>query len=337
MKRRIALVTGGFSGEAVISYKSAKNIETQIDKDKFDVYTIDICKEGWLYVSEDGSRQEVDKNDFSIVVNGQKLHFDAALMCIHGSPGEDGKLPGYFDLIGLPYTSCDAAIGAITFNKRFTVALAAINGITVAGSVLVIKDNGYQLDKIKHLRFPVFIKPNNGGSSVATSKVVSYDEEKLKAAINKAFEADKQVLVEEFIKGRELTVGVYKLHGETVVLPMSEVILKPKSEEEYFDFEAKYSGKTEEITPALVDDEIKEKINKAAEILYDALNCKGIVRIDFIYDTEKKLPYMLEINTVPGQTDASFIPQQINAAGKSLTSVYTGFLEEAIASGKIKL
>ncbi len=333
MKKKVALVTGGFSGEAVVSYKSAKNIESLIDKEKFDVHVIDICDEGWMY-TEGEERKQVDKNDFSIQLNGEKINFDAALMCIHGAPGEDGKLPGYFDLIGLPYTSCDAAIGAITFNKRFTVALASINGITVANSVLVIKGTDYHFDKIKNLNFPVFVKPNNGGSSVATSKVVKYDEALLKEAIDKAFEADKQVLVEEFIKGRELTVGVYKLHGETVVLPMSEVVMNTNADHEFFDFEAKYSGKTTEITPADVDDEIKSKINSAAEILYDSLNCKGIVRIDFIYDTDKKIPYMLEINTIPGQTDASFIPQQMRAAGKDLGAVYTEFLNEAIVSKK---
>ena len=333
MKKKVALVTGGFSDEALVSYKSAKNIEGIIDKEKFDIYVIDICEEGWMY-TEGQKRKQVDKNDFSIELNGEKINFDVALMCIHGTPGEDGKLPGYFDLIGLPYTSCDAAVSAITFNKRFTIALASINGINVANSVLVIKGADYHFDTIKNFKFPVFVKPNNGGSSVATSKVVEYDEALLKEAIDKAFEVDKQVLVEEFIKGRELTVGVYKLNAETVVLPISEVIMNTTANHEFFNFEAKYSGRTTEITPADVDDEIKSKINSAAEILYDSLNCKGIVRIDFIYHTDKKILYMLEINTIPGQTDTSFIPQQMRAAGKDLGAVYTDFLNEAIASKK---
>lgn len=335
MKKKVALVTGGFSGEAEVSYKSAKNIERQIDKEKFDVFVIDICKDGWIYRATDDTPQNVDKNDFSIIVNSQKIHFDVALMCIHGTPGEDGKLPGYFDLVGLPYTSCDAATAAITFNKRFTVALAAINDVHVADSVLVFKDSGYKLEEIKNLHFPVFVKPNNGGSSVNTFKIVSYDEKVLKESIDKALEADGQVLIEEFIKGRELTVGVYKLNNEIFVLPMSEVLMpSTNADHEFFDFEAKYSGKTQEITPANVDEEIKTKINKAAENLYNALNCKGIVRIDFIYDTEQKIPYMLEINTVPGQTDASFVPQQVRAAGKDLGKLYTGFLEEAMNTKK---
>ncbi|MES2847487.1 MAG: hypothetical protein V4685_00405 [Bacteroidota bacterium] len=210
MKKTIALVTGGYSGESVISYKTAATIEQNIDTEKWNYYLIDINPEGWFYTTASGEKMAVDKNDFSISIAGNKILFDAVLIALHGTPGEDGKLQGYFDCLNIPYTSCDAATSALTFNKRFTVAVAGASGINVANSVLLIKDQFTSADEnVKHLKFPVFVKPNNGGSSIGMSKVNSHTEE-LGQAVTKAFKEDTQVLIEEYIKGREFTIGVLK-------------------------------------------------------------------------------------------------------------------------------
>src|SRR4051812_33281823 len=223
MKKKIALVTGGFSGEAVISYRSAKTIYNHLDKDRYEVFKIDINTEGWFYENENGNRFDVNKNDFTIDRNGEKISFDAVFIGMHGTPGEDGKLQGYFDMLRLPYTTCDAATSALTFNKRFTVAVAAFAGIKVARSVLFHKNNFTSADEVvQSLQFPVFVKPNNGGSSIGMSKVNAFSEE-LGAAVEKAFKEDDQVLVEEFIQGREFTIGVFKTRGNIITLPITEV------------------------------------------------------------------------------------------------------------------
>ena len=326
MKPKIAFVTGGYSGEAEISYLSAKTIEKNIDPEKFDAYKIDVTPLGWYHQLPDGKKIEIDKNDFSLMINNEKIHFDAVLIGIHGTPGEDGKLQGYFDIMHLPYTSCDCAISALTFNKRYTVAVASFSGINVANSVLLFKNNYESPDEqVKNLRFPVFVKPNNGGSSIGMSKVNSPSEE-LGAAIEKAFKVDEQVLVEEYIKGRELTIGVFKSKGKIIALPITEVITK----KDFFDYEAKYLGASLEVTPAEIDEDITQQIKEEAVKIYQIFNCNGIVRIDFIYNKEEGVPYMLEINTVPGQTEASLVPQQIKAMGWSLMEFYTALIEECL-------
>ncbi len=322
--KKIALVTGGYSGEAVISYKSAVTIEKNIDTTKWDCYKIDIHPSGWFYMAPDGSRIAVDKNDFSVTINNAKINFDAVLIGLHGTPGEDGKLQGYFDCLKIPYTGCDAASSALTFNKRYTVSVAANSGIKVAKSVLLLKQNGYHIDEIiKQLQFPVFVKPNNGGSSIGMSKVNAPADD-VAAAIEKAFKEDDQVLVEEFISGREFTIGVFKAKGKIIALPITEII----SKKEFFDFEAKYQGASEEITPAQVEEAVTQQIRTAAQKIYGVFNCKGIVRIDFIYNQKEGEPYMLEINTVPGQSEASLVPQQVVAMGWSLKEFYSALIEE---------
>ncbi|HNP21929.1 MAG TPA: D-alanine--D-alanine ligase [Panacibacter sp.] len=327
MKKRIALVTGGYSGEAEISYKSAITVEQNIDLGKFEVYKIDITQNGWFYLAKDGSKSPVDISDFSVSDGSSKIKFDAALMCIHGNPGEDGKLQGYFDMLNLPYTSCDAATSALTFNKRYTVAVAAFSGIHVARSVLLFKDRFTSPEEIVNtLRFPVFVKPNNGGSSIGMSKVNTASEE-LGAAIEKAFKEDNQVLVEEYIQGREFTIGVFRKNKEVITLPITEII----SKKDFFDFEAKYLGASEEITPAQADEAVLNKVRDAARKIYSIFNCRGIVRIDFIYNEKAGEPFMLEINTVPGQSEASLVPQQVKANGWTLKEFYTALIEEALA------
>ncbi|CAN5499764.1 D-alanine--D-alanine ligase [soil metagenome] len=327
MKKTIALVTGGFSGESVISYKTAITINNNIDSEKWDCYTIDINLEGWFYSTPEGEKIAVDKNDFSITIDNRKILFDTVLIALHGTPGEDGKLQGYFDCLGISYTSCDAATSALTFNKRYTVAVAAFGGMDVAKSLHLFKYNlNSPEDILAALKLPVFVKPNNGGSSIGMSKVS--DASVLQEALDKAFKEDEQVLVEEFIQGREFTIGVFKSKGNIITLPMTEVITK----KDFFDFEAKYHGESEEITPAVADESIAKKISDAAKHAYAIFNCRGVVRIDFIYDEISGNPYMLEINTVPGQSEASIVPQQVKAMGWSLKEFYSALIEESLTN-----
>lgn len=329
MKPNIAFVTGGYSGEAVISYKSAITIENNIDKDKYDVYTINITPGGWFY-STGTDNLPVDKNDFSININGTIIKFDAVLIGIHGTPGEDGKLQGYFDLLNLPYTSCDAATSALTFNKRYTVAIAAFSGIRVAKSVHLFRHNAILPEEIlAQVQLPVFVKPNNGGSSIGMSKVLT--PAALPVALEKAFNEDEQVLVEEFIKGREFTIGVFKTKEEIIILPVTEVI----SKKDFFDYEAKYTaGMSTEVTPAEIPEGILEKLTQNARKVYELFNCRGIVRMDFIYNEENELPYLLEINTVPGQSEASIVPQQVKALNWTLKAFYSALIDEALLRRK---
>ena len=323
MKKNIALVTGGFPGEAAISYKSATTIDNHLDREKFNVYKIDINPNGWFYESADGKKSEVNKNDFSIQTANGPIKFDAVFIGMHGTPGEDGKLQGYFDTLKIPYTSCDAASSAITFNKRYTVAVAAMAGIHVSRSFHLFKHTAVPLQQIiDGLSFPVFVKPNNGGSSIGMSKV--YESKELEGAIQKAFKEDDQVLVEQMIKGKEFTIGVFKTKGNIVTLPMTEVI----SKKDFFDYEAKYQGASTEVTPAQLDETSADKIRDAAKKIYAVFNCRGVVRIDFILEENSKYPYMLEINTIPGQSDASIVPQQVKAMGWSLKEFYTKLVEE---------
>ena len=325
-KKRIALITGGYSGESVISYKSAKTINDNLDRSRWEPFWIDICKDGWFYVDEEGKKSSVDKNDFSISVEGHKINFDAALIALHGTPGEDGKLQGYLDDIGIPYTSCDATTSAITFNKRYTVAVAAFSGIAVAKSLHIFKHSRITSTSIlAELKLPLFVKPNNGGSSLGMSKVNVAED--LEAALDKAFAVDNQVLVEECVEGREFTIGVYKHKGEIIPLPITEII----TQQAFFNYEAKYLGESEEVTPAKVSEDISDKIRQSAINAYMAFNCSGVVRIDFIYEEKEQKPYMLEINTVPGQSDASIIPQQVRAAGMTLTSFYSMLLDSCLS------
>ena len=325
MKKTIALVTGGFSEEAVISYKSAITIQNNMDPKKWICYLIDISSSGWFYTQPNGDKVAVDKNDFSLIVNGNKIQFDAVLIGLHGTPGEDGKLQGYFDCLNIKYTSCNTATSALTFNKRYTVAVAAFGGIKVANSIHLFKNTPIAINEIlSKVSLPVFVKPNNGGSSIGMSKVNF--ENDLPQAIEKAFKEDDQVLIEEFVKGREFTIGVFKSKGKIIALPITEVI----TNKEFFDYEAKYNGASQEITPAILEESIAEKIRSAAVKAYSIFNCNGVIRIDFIYNDSNGEPYMLEINTVPGQSEASIIPQQVKAMGLTLQDFYSSLIEECL-------
>lgn len=327
MKKKIALVAGGYTGESVVSMKSAQTVFQHIDKNKYDVYRIVIDNESWRYIDMNDQIFPIDRNDFSVTINSNKIKFDVAFIIIHGTPGEDGKLQGYFDMIGMPYTSCDAATSAITMNKAYTKSVIdGIEDVHMAKSMQLFKEQGYSADQVlKALQLPVFVKPNNGGSSLGMSKVKEAGE--LQSALDKAFEVDSQVIVEEFIGGREFTIGIYKVEGNVNVLPCTEIV----SSKEFFDYEAKYTtGVTNEITPGRMTEEEKARVEAAMLKIYNRLNCKGVVRIDYILHHDNSLMYVLEVNTVPGQSQNSIIPQQVRAAGMSMTDFYGAIIEEAI-------
>ena len=327
MKKNIALVAGGYSGEYVISVQSAVTIENNLDSSKYNVYKIIITQEGWSYTGADGKATEVDKNDFSITLNGSKVTFDAVFIGIHGTPGEDGRLQGYFEMLGIPFTSCGMVTSALTFNKSYcNKVVDALQVVNVSRSVHIFREQPYQTAEIlAQLRLPVFVKPAEGGSSIGMSKVKT--EAELPPAIEKAFKEDSQVLIEEFIKGRELTIGLYRAGGNLTVLPITEVV----SSKEFFDYEAKYTpGISNEITPAPVSEDIAKQVRETAAILYNKLNCKGIVRVDFIYEESSGKLFFLEINTMPGQSENSLVPQQVRAAGKTLKEFYGLLLEESM-------
>ena len=328
MKKIIALVTGGFTGESVISLKSADFVFKNLNAEKFEIFKIIVTRESWFHVDENGLKHKIDKNDFTLDISGRTIHFDGVFLMLHGSPGEDGKLQGYFDMLNIPYTSCDALTSSITMNKGYSKAIVAdIDDLHVAKSVQLFGEKVENVEKVTAtLSLPYFVKPNNGGSSIGMSKVKSYEE--LPEALEKAFKEDDQVLVEEFIDGREFSVGVYHGSAGIQVLPATEVI----SSKEFFDFEAKYTpGVTEEITPGRMTEDERARVEKVVKDVYLKLNCRGMVRIDYFLQKDTGNFYFVEINTIPGQTETSFIPQQVRAAGKSIQDFYTEILETALA------
>ena len=331
MKSNIALVTGGYTGESVVSFKSADFVESQIDREKYNIYKIVIIKEGWYFQDTDAVKHSVDKNDFSILLNNKKINFDAAFIMLHGSPGEDGKLQGYFDLLDIPYTSCDVLTSSLTMNKGYSKAI--VNGIKdlyIARSIQLFENSVHaEKELLANLDFPLFIKPNNGGSSIGMTKVKTTLE--LPDALQKAFNEDQQVLVEEFVQGREFSIGVFKNKKGLHVLPATEVI--PSND--FFDFEAKYTpGATEEITPGRMTEAEKSRVERIVAEIYIKLNCKGMVRIDYFLQNETSNFYFIEINTIPGQTAQSFIPQQVRAAGLNIAEFYGALIEMALNTKK---
>lgn len=324
MKKKIALIAGGDSGEYSISIKSASMVSAEIDRSKYEVFIIEIKEKNWTYKHPDLVEIQIDKNDFSLKIADEKIVFDLVFNMIHGSPGENGKLQGYFDMIGLRYTSSNAITSALTFNKAYCNAVVRSSGVAVSKSVHLFKHDKLDLETIlDEISLPIFIKPNQGGSSVGISKV-SHSKD-LKAALDRAFVEDDEILIEEYIKGREMTCGAFKFDSETMCFPVTEIIPK----KEFFDFEAKYQqGMSEEITPAQISEEEKQNIHQTVEKLYRVLNCKGVVRFDFIL-TDKNL-WFLEVNTIPGMSSASIVPQQIREMGYTLGEFYTMIIEEAL-------
>ena len=327
--KNIAIVMGGYSGEHDISIASGTQVYQTLDKSKYNVKRIVIERGGWYCLTDDERQLPVDKSDFSVIVDGQKVVFDLAFILIHGNPGENGKLQGYFDMLGIKYTTCGFYTSALTFHKGYCNPVVKSFGVVkVAKSVLLYKSQKVDDDEIvTKLGLPVFVKPATGGSSVATTKVKS--KEALLPAIKEAFTEADEVMVEEYIKGREFDCGVFQSKGRKYVFPITEII--PKGNHEFFDYDAKYNGFSNEVTPAEVEDGVATLIQQTSDKLYDMLNCKGIVRFDYIYDTEHRELYFLEVNTIPGQSAESIVPKQARAMGISTEQLYDMAIEAALA------
>jgi D-alanine-D-alanine ligase len=326
MKKNIALIAGGDSGEYVISVNSASVIKQNLDDEKYNVFTILISGKKWVYLDDEGNEYPVDKNDFSINAHNQKIFFDCALITIHGTPGEDGKLQGYLELLSIPYTTSGILGCSLTFNKFFCNAFASQLGVQVARSVKFRKGDTLTLEDITaKISLPVFVKPNEGGSSLGTTFVS--EQENLLNAIDICFEHDDEVLIEEFIEGTELTCGVYTRNGEVVVLPVTEIV--SKSGASFFDYKAKYTkGAADEITPARVADEVTLQVQKTTGFLYKRLELKGVCRLDYIFG--RKGLFFLEANITPGMSDRSIVPQQAAHMGVSMKELFDDIISEAI-------
>ncbi len=324
MKRTVAIIAGGDSSEHEVSMNSAKGIYSFIDKEKYNLYIVELSKKAWEAVLEDGSRSKIDKNDFSFMDGDKKIKPDFAYITIHGTPGENGILQGYFELLDIPYSTCDVLISAMTFSKFTLNQYLKGFGVRVAESMLVNKHFGID-DKevIEKIGLPCFIKPNASGSSFGVTKVKT--PEQIQSALKEAFAESDDVMIEAFMDGIELANGCYKTKEKSVVFPITEVV----SDNEFFDYNAKYKGEVTEITPARLSHELTDRVQKLTSAIYDILGCKGIVRIDYIITEGEKIN-MLEINTTPGMTATSFIPQQVRAAGIDIKDVMTDIIEDSI-------
>ncbi len=322
-KLNIAVVTGGDSSEYSVSLKTAATVARTLDKKRYNPIILTIRNNEWYYGTPDDPGPEVNKNDFTVTVNNKKIVFDCVFMTIHGTPGEDGKLPAYFDMLKIPYTCSNVLTSALTFNKYATKVFLSNLGIQTAPGILIERGKPFSYDEIViKLGFPCFVKPNNSGSSFGVTRVKQ--ESELKDAIEKAFVEDREVLVEKCIEGMELSGGVLKTSDRELILPPTELVSKT----EFFDFAAKYEGASEEITPARLPEKVIASIANTSSLIYDTLQCSGIVRIDYFYSSGNI--YFLELNTVPGMTETSIVPQQVEAAGMKLSEFFTIAVEDAI-------
>jgi D-alanine-D-alanine ligase len=323
----VAIVAGGDSGESGISLKSGRQVELHIDRSRYNPFLIVIRGSDWFYAIEK-KKFRIDKNDFSLTIGRKKIRFSLVFNAIHGTPGENGKLLGYFDMLKIPYTSSDVTTSALAFNKSFCKQVVRSQQVNVAGSVHLTRQTLYTVAAIlEKVKLPVFVKPNNGGSSVGMSKVNLKKD--LKPALELAFREDDEVLVEEYIAGRELTCGVLRSNGKIEALPVTEIIPK----KEYFDFEAKYKkGMSDEVVPARIPVGVASACSDISKLLYEVLLCKGIVRFDFIYTGSEF--YFLEVNTVPGMTAASIVPKMAAARGWTFTELITRIIEETLNGRK---
>ena len=335
MKKTIAIVAGGDSSEHDVSLRSAEGIYSFLDKERYEVYIIEIKGMAWEAQLKDGSRSNVDRNDFSFMEGDKRIRPDFAYITIHGTPGENGILQGYFDLIHLPYSTSDVLVEAMTFNKFTLNQYLKGFGVSVSESLIVRKGFEHLVtddEIIEKIGLPCFVKPNAGGSSFGVTKVKSADQ--IHEAILKAMHESDEVMVEAFMEGTEISQGCYKTQEKEVVLPATEVV----SDNEFFDYNAKYNGQVREITPARLKEETAERVSLITSMIYDILGCNGIIRVDYIITRttdengkEKERINMLEVNTTPGMTATSFIPQQVRAAGMDMKDVLTDIIENKLS------
>ncbi|MBR3518629.1 MAG: D-alanine--D-alanine ligase [Paludibacteraceae bacterium] len=324
MKKKIAIVAGGDQSELEVSLRSAAGLYSFIDKEKYDLFIVTIVGTDWK-VEYDGEKYNIDKNDFSFTDKaGEKVRFDFAYITIHGVPGEDGKLQGYFDLLRIPYSCCGVLAAALTFNKYFCNKFLNEFNVPSAKSILLNKGDKVDAKAIEEeLGMPIFVKPNGGGSSYGTSKVKS--PEGIQAAVDAALVESDQVIIESFMQGTEITCGIYKTKEKTIVFPITEVV----SKNEFFDTDAKYNGAVEEITPARLSQVVTDRVQRLTSMIYDHIGAKGIIRVDYIITEGDKIN-LLEVNTTPGMTATSFIPQQVRAAGLDIKDVMTDIIENEL-------
>lgn len=324
MKKNIAIIMGGYSSEYKISLKSGKVVYDYLDKDKFNCFPIHISKNKWVHIDDTENETPVNRHDFSIEKNGKKINFDCVFNAIHGSPGENGLLQAYFELLNIPQTSCDFYQAALTFNKRDLLSVLKPYGIKSAPSFYLNKGVEVNEDEIiKKVKLPCFVKANKSGSSFGISKV--YQKKELKKAIELAYQEDDEIIIEGFLDGTEVSVGVIQLQGKTKVLPITEIV----SENDFFDYEAKYQGKSKEITPARISETQAEKVSKLAKKIYEVLKMKGFSRSEFIFVGDE--PYLLEVNTTPGLTTESILPQQAAHLGIPLSALFENAIHEVLA------
>ncbi len=323
MKRKVAVVMGGYSEEYIISLRSGQLILDNLDVNKYEIFTIHILKEGWHLVVND-QKYVIDKNDFSAMVADKKIVFDVVINTVHGTPGEDGHLQAYWKLLNIPFTGCSFYQSALTFNKRDTLSVLSKFNIPKANSIYTNQAENIRFEDIKkQLGTPFFVKPNQSGSSLGVSKV--YTEDDFKPALAKAFQEDADILIESFLKGIEISVGVLKYKGKTRVLGITEIV----SKNDFFDYEAKYLGASTEITPAKLSPEIEKEVFALTEKIYDSLGMTGFSRVDYIL-VDDKHPFMIEINTNPGLSPQSIFPQQANYAGIKFVDLFDNEIEIAL-------
>ena len=323
MKKNIAIIMGGYSSEVNISLKSGNVVYNHLDTEKYTPYRVHILKEKWVVLDDENTEYQIDKNDFSFVLGDKKITFDCVFNAIHGNPGENGMILSYLELLNIPHTSAPFYQMALTFNKRDTLSVVKEYGIKTAISVYLNKGDVINADEIiAKVGLPCFIKPNNAGSSYGISK--AYTNEEVLQGIETAYKEDSSILIESFLNGIEVSVGVIQYKGAIKVLPITEIV----SENDFFDYEAKYEGKSQEITPARISSEAKKRVEEVAKKVYKALNMRGFSRAEYIFVNDE--PHFLEINTVPGMTLQSILPQQAAAAGISLFELFDNSIQMAL-------
>lgn len=323
MKKNIAIIMGGYSSEGQISLKSGNVVYQYLDKKVYNAYRIHILKEKWVYVDDANKEYVVNKDDFSVSLPNTVLRFDCVFNAIHGTPGEDGLMQAYLELLQIPQTSCDYYQAALTFNKRDLLSVLKPYGIASASSYYLNKGDNINTDEIlAKVGLPCFVKANKAGSSFGISKV--YQKEHLTTAITNSYKEDDEILIESFLDGIEVSVGVITYNGEIKVLPVTEIV----TENDFFDYEAKYQGKSQEITPARITKEQEKKVTAIAKRAYEILKMKGYTRSEFIFVDDQ--PVLLEMNTTPGLTTESILPQQAKEAGISLAALFGSAIEEAL-------